>query len=301
MKRKIKIILNCIVTLGITVMLLVYSTDIMERKTSVSKYAPFFEQEADFDVLFMGTSHVINGIFPMELWKDYGIVSYNFGGHANMPATSYWVMENALDYTKPELIVMDCAALLNKAKTSTVSFSYVHSSLDAFPFSLTKVRAVFDLLDDEVAAEVYAKSKDKEPGTVMGLLWDYSVYHNRWNELKENDFEPNITVEKGAESRIAVGIPDSVVKVDSGNKMIENTISIEYLEKMIRDCQNRKIDILLIYLPYLAGENEQKCANRVYDIAEQYGVNYINFLDLNIVDYETDLYDANSHLNPNVT
>jgi hypothetical protein len=62
----------------------------MERKASDFKYANFFEQDEDFDVLFFGTSHVINGIFPMELWNDYGIVSYNFGGHGNEIATSYW-------------------------------------------------------------------------------------------------------------------------------------------------------------------------------------------------------------------
>jgi hypothetical protein len=62
----------------------------MERKSSDFKYADYFEQDEDFDVLFFGTSHVINGIFPMELWNDYGIVSYNFGGHGNEIATSYW-------------------------------------------------------------------------------------------------------------------------------------------------------------------------------------------------------------------
>jgi hypothetical protein len=62
----------------------------MERKASDFKYANFFEQDEDFDVLFFGTSHVINGIFPMELWNEYGIVSYNFGGHGNEIATSYW-------------------------------------------------------------------------------------------------------------------------------------------------------------------------------------------------------------------
>ena len=67
---------------------------------------------------------------------------------------------------------------------------------------------------------------------------------------------------------------------------------------MIEDCQKRNIEVLLTYLPFPAGEGQQMEANRVYDIAEKYGVDYINFLDLDTVNYGVDCFDANSHLNP---
>lgn len=68
---------------------------IVARKDSYFKYEPFFKQEENFDVLFMGTSHVLNAVYPMELWNDYGIVSYNFGGHGNYLPTTYCIMKNA--------------------------------------------------------------------------------------------------------------------------------------------------------------------------------------------------------------
>ena len=71
-----------------------------------------------YAVLFFGTSHVNNAVFPMELWKDYGITAYNFGGHANAIATSYWVMKNALDYTHPKLVVFDCLGMTSNTKTT---------------------------------------------------------------------------------------------------------------------------------------------------------------------------------------
>ena len=67
MKRKIKIILSCIIALCLTAALLCTSTNLLEKKDSDSKYTPFFEQDADFDVLFLGTSHVGYGIYPLEL------------------------------------------------------------------------------------------------------------------------------------------------------------------------------------------------------------------------------------------
>lgn len=144
----IRRIAACLVTVSLLWGCLAGLTDLLERKSSDFKYEPFFAQREDFDVLFFGTSHVINGVFPMELWKDYGIVSYNFGGHGNAIATSYWVMKNALDHTRPELVVIDGLGLAGMTKTS-LGFSQVHLSMDAFPFSLTKWSGARDLLDDE--------------------------------------------------------------------------------------------------------------------------------------------------------
>ena len=98
----LKRIFSIVVVLLIVMVGLYRLAVLTERKDSQFKYKPFYQQKENFDVLFMGSSHVINGIFPMELWRDYGIVSYNFGGHANSLAISYWQMVNAFDYTTPD-------------------------------------------------------------------------------------------------------------------------------------------------------------------------------------------------------
>lgn len=299
MLRKIKIILSCVVTLCLTVCILGRLTNLMERKDSRSKYADFFEQKENFNVLFMGTSHVINAVQPMELWDDYGIVSYNLGGHANRIATTYWTMENALDYTTPDLVVIDTFSVSNKMKCYDV-FSYIHLSLDAFPLSLTKIKTVWDLLDDPALDEYIASGqarKSDEPRTKIGLLWDYSVYHSRWMELTQDDFEPEKNLEKGAESRINV-VRSTMEKIDPSNKMKGGTLSEDYLRRMIEDCQSRGINVLLTYLPFPAPESRQREANFISDLANEYGVNYINFLDLDVIDLDTDCYDDTSHLNP---
>ena len=63
--------LKCIIFMVLLLFCMIKTTDIMQRKKSDFKYIPFFEQEENTDVLFMGTSHVINGIFPMELWNSF--------------------------------------------------------------------------------------------------------------------------------------------------------------------------------------------------------------------------------------
>ena len=287
------------IVLCITICLLCKATDLLELKTSDNKYADFFKQKRPFDVLFLGTSHVINGVFPMELWDKYGIVSYNLGGHSNEVATTYWVMKNGLDYTSSKVAVIDCMSLRSDQKAS-VKYSYVHNSLDAFPLSRNKIRAINDLLDDPKMDEILADGKTNtgtEPRTKIGLLWDFSVYHARWNELTKDDFQPNPNKEKGAQSRIAV-VRGEMEPIPPEQKSKPDTTAEQYLRKMIEECRDRGIEVLLIYLPFPAREYEQAEANRVNDIAQEYGLNYINFLNMDLVDFQTDLYDSNSHLNP---
>ena len=47
------------------------------RDDAERKFGSFFSEKQDIDVFFMGTSHVLDGVTPMELWRDYGISAYN--------------------------------------------------------------------------------------------------------------------------------------------------------------------------------------------------------------------------------
>lgn len=49
------------------------------------------------------------------------------------------------------------------------------------------------------------------------------------------------------------------------------------VQRMVQECKKRNIDILLICLPFPADEGHQMDANRVYEIADEYGLNYLNF------------------------
>ena len=125
-------------------------SDIFERKYSYSKYYDFYQQKQDFDVLFLGTSHVLNAVYPMELWRDHGIISYNLANHSENICTNYWQLRNALDHTKPKAVVIDLYAVDGDDK---VNDRYLHNFTDEVPFSLTKMKMVQDLLEPEKRPE----------------------------------------------------------------------------------------------------------------------------------------------------
>jgi len=285
----LKRILSCLIVICLTVAILAGLTDIVESKSSLEKYTQFFEQEADFDVLFLGSSKVINAVLPMELWNDYGIVSYNMGGHSNTIPVSYWVLRNALEYTTPKCVVMDCMGT-QWDNMIYQNFEYSHLSFDAFPPSPAKIQAVFDLVVPEEWDDVQAKR--------LELLWNFSIYHSRWNEVNSYDFHPYFTYQKGAEPRADVCIPVEMAEVSPDARNALDTVGMEYLIKTIELCREQGITLILVHLPYPANESDLVAANTVADVAESYGVEYINFLTMDTVDYQTDMHDPDSHLNP---
>ena len=225
MKKIILRLLSSLVVAAIFLFGLWKLTSLLERKDSITKYMDFYSQKGNFDVLFFGTSHVRNGIYPMELWKDYGIISYNFAGSNNPLATSYWMLVNALDYCHPKVVVVDCLALAWDAKASA-NTNFTHYSLDPVPMSKNKIKAVFDIF--------YDVNKRLE------FIFKMRVYHDRWKWLEKGDFVLIPQREKGATARTGIAVPKKVNVIPFDDKLTQNTISTCYLEKILELCRKKK-------------------------------------------------------------
>ena len=258
-------------------------TALVERKDTIAKYMDFYAQRENFDVLFFGTSHVRNGIYPMELWKDYGIISYNFSGSNNPLATSYWMLVNALDYTQPKVAVIDCSHLAWDGKASA-NTHFTHFSFDAVPLSMNKLRAVFDIFPEV----------DKR----MEFILKLRIYHDRWKGLSQEDFIVIPHPEKGAWAKLGVAVPKKVNHIPLEDKMTKNTISTRYLEKIIELCTNKNITVLLTFLPFPATDGFIRESHRVFDIAKKYKLNYLSWETLkDKIDFDIDFYDSDHHMN----
>ena len=284
MKRTIKAIVSCFVVAAMTAGMLWMLTGLTERKYGRTRLDAFLGETEDFDVLFLGSSHVIQGVYPMELWADYGIVSYNLGGHGSRIPTTYWTLVQALKKTTPKLVVIDGYYLNGDDKLGEQKSGHTHDALDPWPMSLEKLAAVFDLMPDKRNAVEY--------------LWDFVTYHGRWSALTRNDFAPSC-VEKGAYTYVNVAQPLYRPDPEDTQVMEAETVGVQYLRKMIRLCQKNGIDVLLTWIPG-SGELTVRApyANKTGAIAAEHGLNMVNFLTTEVIDYDTDCWDNGGHLNP---
>lgn len=295
MKRHIFRFLEAILFVLLLAAMLFGLTHVMERKASIVRFQPFFDKADEYDVLLIGDSHMVNAVFPMELWEKHGIAAYNISSYGNTLPVSYWALVNALDYASPKLVVMDVKDVNRNLKV-TGSSSDVHTAFDCYPLSRNKIRAIEDLMDDPGAM-------DDVGNRYVDMKWEYyftlGKYHSRWNELGKSDWVIEPTRQSGSDMAIGVAVPDDYDIIDSDRALDEYGWGFEYLRRMIEMCQERNIDVLLTHLPYPCDMEDQMAANTVSGIAEEYGVAFIDFVNLDqVVDYTTDCYDADSHLNP---
>lgn len=285
-----------LVTIVLVILMLYPLGKLFERKSSVNKNHDFIAQKENFDILFLGTSHVINGIYPMELWQEYGMVSYNLGAHASPMPSSYWILRNALDHTTPKLVVLDCM-MLDRDRLLPPKPNFLHQALDAFPISPTKIQGVWDITreggEDENGVPL-SPTKLR-----MELLWDFSIYHSRWSSIDRNDVRPLYSWEMGAESLVGIADPVDSDPYDEGINFDENCNGVLYAKKIIEECQNRGIRVMMMSMPAPAYEQrDYEVAAASAKICEEYNIPFWDPREDGLIDPVTDSFDENSHLNP---
>ena len=288
MKKNIHRVISTIVFFVLLVVAVFKCADVLEYKAARKKYTPFYESNTGFDVIYLGTSHVQNHILPMEIWKEYGIASYNWGYSNCTPAENYYLIKDILKYASPKVVVLDAYGLVeyekyNNGKYRTDRIEQQHVQFDSLPISENKIEASKDVFDD------YDHNYD--------FIWNFIMYHNRWEELGEDDFDYEYTTEKGATFLTGLGT-SKYTPVPKDEKTQIDTVCYTYFLKIIEYCEDQGIQVLCTYLPFPAGKEQQRVANTIGDILEKYpGCTYVNMLDKNIIDMDTDINDDGGHLN----
>lgn len=277
MKEKIRSI--SIIVISVCVFIFVYMKldHLLMGKESVEKYDEFYQEEGEYDILFFGSSHMMNTIYPMELWKRYGFTSYNLGNPTEAIPGTYWVLKNAIKYKKPKVVVIDCF-ITGYFKVFPDKESFSHMFFDTLPISKDKIAAIEDLLPEQ-----------KEE-----FLWPFSLYHNRWNELSKKDFLTDTVSYKGAEILTGYSNMAGVTYTDESTEV--NGMIAEYIGLIKGLCDDNDIELILCCVPYAAMESEQQAHNGFHRLADEMEIRYLDLIPAGVVDYEIDMQDR-GHLN----
>lgn len=289
MKRKCINFIGTICFVCILFFVLKNVSYILSDKRSEIKYYDFFSNKTDFDIIFMGTSHIFNTIYPMELWKEYGISSYNWGYSNCTLAENYWILQDIIKYNKPKLVVIDFYGLVEydnqgNGKYRNDRILQQHVQFDSIPFSYTKYKGVMDIFDD------YDSRAD--------FLFNILIYHERWNKLTKNDFcLCDKSTEKGAEFLSGVGQNVNYLKQEVFEDVNLNSVCSKYIPRVINLCKENDMDLLFVYLPYNADLMSQNLAHTIPMFLNQYSnCNYLNLIT-DIINTQTDFHSDNGHIN----
>lgn len=264
MKLKLYRIFKAVSFLVVFCILFSGVTYVLRHKGEAEIPLPFYEEEKDsLDVVFIGSSHSMCSVFPMDLYNNWGIASYVYASSAQVTAQSYYQLQAALKRQTPKLIVLDVSGVTYDSKIGSEEFTHVQ--IDNMRFSKVKYQAIFDLFQPEDRLE---------------YIFNIIRFHTRWKEIEKEDFLPITSLTKGA-----------VVSTTINEQVFENTVSPEekselyevadtYLRKSIELCQEKGIEVLLYNAPSCASEQSILQYNKVADIADEYSLQYVNSLYL---------------------
>lgn len=262
----VKRIISIICVIAILISGLNYSNKLLIRKDSLIKYRPFFESEQEFDVLFYGSSRVINGISPLDLFHNYGITSYNMSMYANYIPENYYLLKETIDTLESKGKILPQVVVLDIYTHDIRQIYFMHRMWDDFQITPTKIEMINELIVED----------DKS-----SMLVPFILYHSRWNEINEEDFQPHLNKLYGTELKYGMTfLRDNLIVARENRKIKENTVI--YLDKIQELCKSKGISLVLIQISYSISADEQSEANGVYQYAKEHNIPFKNYVVENI-------------------
>ncbi len=258
----------------------------LRRDEGFVKNHDFYETDEAYDVIYLGSSHAVMGVLPMEIWNEYGITSFNLANSGQKLNGDYWILKNALEQKRPKLVVLDACLVTFDQKWEGSTVNFLHESLDPMPLTKTKIQAILDLIPRDMQ---------------IAFFWPFSLYHSRWESVNSDYFVSKVSYQKGAyentdHMKPAVSSMQELATLERTQADRTETVGKEYLRRSIELCQELDVPIVLTMIPFYGSEEELRYVNSVYEIAEEYGIPFLNGLEENIVDPSCDFLDG-THLN----
>lgn len=238
---------------------------------TTSTYEHFYDMnDNSIDVLFLGSSVVVNAFCPQEIYNEYGIRSYNLGSEQQSIFLSYYWLKEALRFQSPRVVVLDTRFMwpLNVETPLNTKEALIRKSLDPMKWSEVKKEAVHNLCEiDETQSE-------------LSYYLTNFRFHSRWTELQEYDFKHYMVSNSELKGfgPITSNGPASFTtyeQKDSSARRKFPLIMQEYLDKTVSLCNENGIKLVLVSLP---GNHMNDAVNNTFsEYAHENNIDYINF------------------------
>ena len=239
------------------------------------------------DVICFGSSHMYDGLNPVQLYKEHGIASYIVAVGGQAPWQTYYYIKQACKYQKPKVVICDMYIFGTYQGHNAFDDSQTVRNLLNCPFSLDKLLAVTASEADSKLSIIlnFPYSHDDEfKGFSLNKIY------GKENALMGYEFKKDIE---------PATVGDDVENVNTVRPIdVKNE---KYLGKIINYCKNNQIELVLTNTPW-AGitENVEEYFNYIAAFAAESDVTFIDGCKLYKemgIDYNRDCSEAGGHLN----
>ena len=284
------------------------------------------EPQDSLDILWAGTSHVVQGISPMEIYRDTGIKSHLMSMSAQRAVTAYYLLKQALKRQSPKLFIMDVSAFTYTEEHLKDKNNW-QQTIDALDISMLGTRVEMAKKLSEIMGEPFDDEYLRR--SVFPLLqyhthymlnrYDWrdthkdQVYYRKGYDLQyrsqevQEEYLAQIDDLIGYIEEDDLGFEDEVVEQAISETESDIAQAIEsnriYFEDIINLCREHGCEPVFIKIPVhhlddYRGYWSLEKHNLFQNMADDYGVRFfdLNYEDLGI-NWTTDTFDGGMHLN----
>ncbi len=261
-----------------------YMDDILEG----SFIEEYYNEETKHDVIMVGDCEVYENFSPVTLWEEYGITSYIRGSAQQLIWQSYYLLEETMKRESPKVVVFN---VLSMKYNTPQQEGYNRMTLDGMKWSSSKYNAI--------------KASMTEGEEMLDYVFPLLRFHSRITDLTDSDFIYYLSKRKVTHNGYYMRVDALPAE---GTSWTEEEVSDyafgenawKYLDKMRMLCEENGAELLLIKAPSVSPVWYDEYEKQIVDYAKEYGLTYINYLDLVEelgIDYNTDTYDGGLHMN----
>ena len=146
---------------------------LIKRYDGVKPMESFYAQEpGTVDVLLMGNSHMGVHVDTATLWREYGISAFALWGGVQPMWNSYYFLGEALKYQQPKAVVLEIGGLSYDWEYADEATQL--KNVAGMHLSLNKLEAIKATAPED---------------RWLSLLLGLPLYHQRYGELTQEDFE----------------------------------------------------------------------------------------------------------------
>ena len=276
MKKIIKRIVSCVLFVAILLGLLLVSSLIFQPKSNDKASGIHYprangilsEPKDSIDTVFIGDSEVYHSFIPLNIWRDYGITSYDVSSPSQKLVYSMEFLKKTFEKQSPKIVFLETNAIFRK--------SYFE---DEITYKAEQIFPVFRYHDRWKNLQL----KD------FSATVEYTANENNKGYFFTKKSKP--ATDKAIKEYMKYS--DVSAPILSTNK--------KYLKEIAEFCKKHGTKLVLISTPSTKNWNYQR-HNAMEAFSKDLGVDYIdtNLLRDDIpIDWKKDTKDKGDHLNYN--
>ena len=244
----------------------------------------YFQPEDSIDAVFLGTSHIHCDVNTALLWENYGIAAYDYSGAEQPLWMTYYYLREFYKYQDPKVVVLDLYAPARFK--DDYQYTWISENIYGMKFSFNKLAMLCTSV---------------EPDKFFDYFPSFAIYHGRYDELEQEDFTSLFWSEDQLQSFKGYTpywkhVKKEEVQNPTGVSGGLTAKSEKYLRKIMDYMKEKDAKLILIVAPYAVAPEDEETYQQIKTVADEYGVELIDYNQKMELDVEEDLNDL-SHLN----